>query len=306
MARVHPVRRRWVWPASPSRRRGVDPDRSSAGWCGARRRAHGDGSIPPPPPRRSPCPRSPAAVTWRRSSPSSSPRRSPRRPRQRRRRRSSRGPDLPWSDCGDGVKCAPASVPLDYDQPRGEQISLLWPPAGDRRRASDRLAVREEGGPGNSVLDFMRGDVTASSPRRCRPASTSSGSIRVASARARRCGPRQHRRAAGVLWLAAGLPVLAGRGRPVHSRRDRDRPALRGPQRGIRRAPALIAYVGLYISLFAPAVGGEFRADVCRLFVRRPARHHLRQPVPTAGAGDGARRATRPRGVLGERCRGSS
>lgn len=28
-------------------------------------------------------------------------------------------PQLDWVDCGDGFQCATATVPLDYDRPRG-------------------------------------------------------------------------------------------------------------------------------------------------------------------------------------------
>ena len=34
-----------------------------------------------------------------------------------------RVPQLHWTECGDGFQCATARVPLDYDRPRGAQIS---------------------------------------------------------------------------------------------------------------------------------------------------------------------------------------
>jgi pimeloyl-ACP methyl ester carboxylesterase len=64
---------------------------------------------------------------------------------------------LSWSDCGDGLRCATAQVPLDYDQPSGRQISL----ALIKRQATDpahRIGslFTNPGGPGNSGVDFVR------------------------------------------------------------------------------------------------------------------------------------------------------
>ncbi|MET0578916.1 MAG: alpha/beta hydrolase [Ilumatobacteraceae bacterium] len=67
-------------------------------------------------------------------------------------------PRLDWADCGDGLQCATASVPLDHDRPSGPHISLSLarlPATGDRLGT---LFVNN-GGPGNSVIDFMHGDV---------------------------------------------------------------------------------------------------------------------------------------------------
>src|SRR5580765_1294082 len=33
-------------------------------------------------------------------------------------------PKLVWADCGDGLQCATARVPLDHDHPNGKKISL--------------------------------------------------------------------------------------------------------------------------------------------------------------------------------------
>ena len=33
-------------------------------------------------------------------------------------------PELHWTDCEDGLQCATARVPLDYDRPSGSMISL--------------------------------------------------------------------------------------------------------------------------------------------------------------------------------------
>ena len=70
-------------------------------------------------------------------------------------------PALSWSDCGDGLQCTTASVPLDYDKPHGERIALAVArrPATDPARRLGSLFVNN-GGPGNSVIEFMRGDVT--------------------------------------------------------------------------------------------------------------------------------------------------
>jgi pimeloyl-ACP methyl ester carboxylesterase len=70
-------------------------------------------------------------------------------------------PALSWSKCGDGLQCATASVPLDYDKPDGRRITLALArrPATDPAHRLGSLFVNN-GGPGNSVIDFMRGDVT--------------------------------------------------------------------------------------------------------------------------------------------------
>ena len=70
-------------------------------------------------------------------------------------------PVLTWSDCGDGLQCATAAVPLDYDRPADEQITLALArrPATDPARRLGSLFVNN-GGPGNSVIDFMRSDAT--------------------------------------------------------------------------------------------------------------------------------------------------
>ena len=69
-------------------------------------------------------------------------------------------PELTWIECGDGLQCATASVPLDHDRPAGRQISLSLArlPAGDQTNRIGTLFVNN-GGPGNSVIEFMHGDV---------------------------------------------------------------------------------------------------------------------------------------------------
>jgi pimeloyl-ACP methyl ester carboxylesterase len=74
-------------------------------------------------------------------------------------------PKLVWSDCGDGVQCATAEVPLDYDHPSGRQISLALArvPATDPANRIGSVFVND-GGPGNSVVDFVRGDARSVLP----------------------------------------------------------------------------------------------------------------------------------------------
>jgi pimeloyl-ACP methyl ester carboxylesterase len=68
-------------------------------------------------------------------------------------------PDLHWVDCDDGLQCATAMVPLDYDRPGGRHISLALArvPAGDPAHRVGSVFVND-GGPGNSVLAFVRND----------------------------------------------------------------------------------------------------------------------------------------------------
>jgi pimeloyl-ACP methyl ester carboxylesterase len=70
-------------------------------------------------------------------------------------------PTLTWTGCGNGVQCATARVPLDYDRPEGKTISLavIRRPATDSQHRIGSLFVNN-GGPGNSVVDFVRGDAT--------------------------------------------------------------------------------------------------------------------------------------------------
>ena len=66
-------------------------------------------------------------------------------------------PTLTWQDCGGGIQCATARVPLDYDKPNGRQIRL----AVTRRpatRASQRIGSLffNPGGPGGPGTDEIR------------------------------------------------------------------------------------------------------------------------------------------------------
>src|SRR3954466_2528933 len=67
------------------------------------------------------------------------------------------GPPVSWSDCQDGFQCATVPAPLDYDHPRGAQItlSLLRLPATDPAHHIGSLLVNP-GGPGGSGVDFVR------------------------------------------------------------------------------------------------------------------------------------------------------
>jgi pimeloyl-ACP methyl ester carboxylesterase len=69
---------------------------------------------------------------------------------------------LEWTPCEDGLECATAHVPLDYDKPAGKEISLalVRRPAGDPSRRIGSLFVNN-GGPGNSAVDFVRRDAEA-------------------------------------------------------------------------------------------------------------------------------------------------
>ncbi|WP_280233291.1 alpha/beta hydrolase [Nocardia cyriacigeorgica] len=66
-------------------------------------------------------------------------------------------PALHWSDCADGFECSAARVPLDYRQPRGEQIELavIKLPATDPGRRIGTLFVNF-GGPGPSGVERLR------------------------------------------------------------------------------------------------------------------------------------------------------
>jgi pimeloyl-ACP methyl ester carboxylesterase len=60
-----------------------------------------------------------------------------------------------WTDCGQGFQCARIAVPLDYDDPDGEQIEISvvrLPATGDRIGS---LLVNP-GGPGGSGIEYAR------------------------------------------------------------------------------------------------------------------------------------------------------
>lgn len=64
---------------------------------------------------------------------------------------------LDWSDCGSRAQCAEFTVPLDWDDPAGETITLsvIRYPA---RNPAERIGVimANPGGPGGSAIDFAR------------------------------------------------------------------------------------------------------------------------------------------------------
>jgi pimeloyl-ACP methyl ester carboxylesterase len=68
-------------------------------------------------------------------------------------------PRLTWASCGEGFEafqCATAIVPLDYDRPRGGQITLALArlPASDPSRRIGSVFLNP-GGPGASGVDFV-------------------------------------------------------------------------------------------------------------------------------------------------------
>ncbi|MGZ6616231.1 MAG: alpha/beta fold hydrolase [Solirubrobacteraceae bacterium] len=103
-------------------------------------------------------------------------------------------PRLRWMPCGAGFECATAKVPLDYDKPHAETISLalIRLPATDRARRIGTLFIGP-GGPGGSGVEFLRdlgGSLFAPEarclPRRSARALTCSASTRGESAEALR------------------------------------------------------------------------------------------------------------------------
>jgi len=66
--------------------------------------------------------------------------------------------EVVWTDCRDGFECAEVPVPLDHDDPRGEQIglSVVRLPAGDPSQRIGSLMLNP-GGPGGSGVEFVRG-----------------------------------------------------------------------------------------------------------------------------------------------------
>src|SRR5438270_1126092 len=66
-------------------------------------------------------------------------------------------PVLSRTACGGGLQCTTARVPLDYDNPRRDSISLavIRRPAGDPAHRVGSL-VFNPGGPGTSGLEFVR------------------------------------------------------------------------------------------------------------------------------------------------------
>ena len=69
---------------------------------------------------------------------------------------------IAWKDCGGGFQCGTLDVPLDYDHPDARKISLSLL----RARAKDTAnrigsVLLNPGGPGESGIEFLRGDVSS-------------------------------------------------------------------------------------------------------------------------------------------------
>ena len=66
-------------------------------------------------------------------------------------------PKLDWKDCGDGVQCATARVPLDYGKPKGRELRLAVArrPAPDPSRRIGSVFLNP-GGPGVSAVQAVR------------------------------------------------------------------------------------------------------------------------------------------------------
>ena len=69
---------------------------------------------------------------------------------------------IAWKDCGGAFQCGTLQVPLDYDHPEARTISL----ALVRVRAKDSAqrigsVLLNPGGPGESGIEFLRGDVSS-------------------------------------------------------------------------------------------------------------------------------------------------
>ncbi len=69
---------------------------------------------------------------------------------------------IAWTDCGGGFQCGNLDVPLDYDHPAGRKISLamIRVPAKDNANRIGSLLVNP-GGPGESGIEFLRGDLSS-------------------------------------------------------------------------------------------------------------------------------------------------
>ena len=67
---------------------------------------------------------------------------------------------IAWADCGDGFQCGSLQVPLDYSKLDGRMISLalIRKPATVPSARMGSLLINP-GGPGESGIDYLRGDV---------------------------------------------------------------------------------------------------------------------------------------------------
>src|SRR5438128_3919662 len=136
-------------------------------------------------------------------------------------------PVLSWTDCGGNLQCTTARVPLDYDHPHRESISLavIRHPAGDPAHRVGSL-VFNPGGPGGSGLDFVRKSLPLVPPR-------AAGPLRLRKLRPA-WGRREHARAllrqpgrtANLLQQRASLSHSRVGGAGFHRRLPGRRPAL--------------------------------------------------------------------------------
>jgi pimeloyl-ACP methyl ester carboxylesterase len=69
---------------------------------------------------------------------------------------------IAWKDCGGGFQCGTLQVPLDYDHPESRKISLelLRATAKDQANRIGSLLMNP-GGPGESGIEFLRGDISS-------------------------------------------------------------------------------------------------------------------------------------------------
>ena len=62
--------------------------------------------------------------------------------------------ELDWSECGDGYECADVSVPMDYEQPDGETISIALKVLQASGQSRGALFINP-GGPGGSGIELV-------------------------------------------------------------------------------------------------------------------------------------------------------
>ena len=199
--------------------------------------------------------------------------------------------DVSWRECRADRECASIEVPLDYDDPEGEAItlSLLRVPAEDSDRRIGSLVVNP-GGPGVSgvtyaadaetyfgeelreVFDIVGFDprgVSESTPIDCRTDEELDAYIGA--------DPdpdtAAERREARALFAAFGEGCLERSG-------DADAPRL---HRGGRPRPRR-----------HPGRAGAGEAQLLRRVLRHPHRRDVRRPLPRPGRPAGARRRGRP------------
>ena len=69
---------------------------------------------------------------------------------------------IAWSDCGGGFQCGTLQVPLDYQNPTARTITLalIRKPATNNSARIGSVLVNP-GGPGESGIDWLRGDLTS-------------------------------------------------------------------------------------------------------------------------------------------------